>query len=100
MVRIKSNSGRTQEGVNIDLDKAFAAVYADELLGQARESSVRKAQGVAMFSEPAVSHGSTSYFQEKPSYKTSDITEEDKAIIYKMGYASVEEWAKDKEKYK
>lgn len=97
---LKSNSGRTQEGIELDLDKAFAAVYHEELLSQARESSVRKAEGLSMFSEPAISRGSTSYFQEKPDYKTSGLTEEDKAIIFKMGYASVEEWAKDKEKYK
>ena len=98
--RIKNNSGRTQEGVNTDLEKAFAAVYAEELLSQARESSVRKAEGIALFSEPAVSRGSTSYFQEKPDFNTSGLTEEDKQIIFKMGYSSVEEWAKDKEKYK
>jgi hypothetical protein len=99
--RIKSNSGRTQEGVNMDLDKAFAAVYADELLSQARESSVGKAKGLSMFSEPAVSRGATSYFQEKPSASSllSSLTEEDKQLIFKSGYASLEEWAKDKEKY-
>ena len=98
--RIKTNSGRTQEGVAMDLDKAFAAVYHEELMSQARESSVRKAEGLQMFSEPAVSRGATSYFSEKPDLKTQGLTEEDKQIIYKMGYASVEEWAKDKEKYK
>ena len=98
--RIKNNSGRTQEGVLLDLDKSFAAVYSDELLNQARESSVRKAEGLSMFSEPAVSRGSTSYFQEKPDYKLNSLTDEDKQIILRMGYSSIEEWAKDKEKYK
>ena len=98
--RIKTNSGRTQEGVSMDLEKAFAAVYHEELMSQARESTVRKAEGLQMFSEPAISRGATSYFTEKPDLKTQGLTEEDKQLIYKMGYASVEEWAKDKEKYK
>ena len=98
--RIKNNSGRTQEGISLDLDKAFAAVYSEELMSQARENTVRKAEGLSMFSEPAVSRGSTSYFQEKPDLKTSGLTEDDKQIIFKMGYSSIEEWAKDKEKYK
>jgi hypothetical protein len=100
--KIKSNSGRTQEGVTLDLEKAFAATYAEELISQARESEVWKAEGNAMFSEPAISRGSTSYFQEKPDYNSAlkGITEDDKQHIFRMGYKSVEEWAKDKEKYK
>jgi hypothetical protein len=97
--RLKNNSGRTQEGVLLDLNKAFAAVYSDELMGQARETTVRKAAGLTMFSEPAVSRGSTSYFKERPYYKLASLTEEDKQIIARMGYSSPEEWAKDKEKY-
>jgi hypothetical protein len=99
--RIKVSTGRTREGVEQDLDKAYAVTYSDLLLGREREASLRKGEGLALFSDPGVSRGATGYFQEKETYngKLQSLTAEDRAIISRMGYASVEEWAKDKEKY-
>lgn len=99
--RNKTNTGRTQEGVEEDLDKAYAVTYAELLLSRERDTSRRKAEGLALFSEPGVSRGATSYFQEKPDYasKIASISDDDRAIILRMGYESVEDWAKDKEKY-
>ena len=98
--RNRVNTGRTQEGVEQDLDRAYAVTYADLLLSREREQSVRKAEGISLFSEPAVSRGSTSYFSEKPTYNDiiSNLSQGDRDVIARMGI-TVEEWAKDKEKY-
>ena len=98
--RNKINTGRTQEGVEQDLDRAYAVTYADLLLSREREQSVRKAEGISLFSEPAVSRGSTSYFSEKPTYNDiiSNLSQDDRTVIARMNI-TVEEWAKEKEKY-
>lgn len=93
--KLKTASERTKEGVLIDLNKAFGAVFHDELISQARESRVRKAQGDALFSDPAVSRGSTAYFKEHEANPADSLSDDDKQILAKWGMTP-DEWGKTK----
>lgn len=96
--QIKTASERTTQGVMLDLNKAFAAVYHDELISSARESRVSRAKGNILFSDPMVSRGSTAYFEDKTATPERTLTEEDKAILARWNI-SPQEWAEDKKKY-
>ncbi len=74
-------SGKTFEGVITYLEKAYAAESKDEILAQQRRDRVARAQADAVFSDPAVSRGSTSYSSERES--TPTYNEEAKAILAK-----------------
>ena len=96
--KIKTASERTKEGVLRDLDRAFAAVYHDELITQARESGVNRAKGNIIFSDPGVSRGSTTYFKEKEANPSQQLSEDDRAVLARWGM-SPEEWGEAKKKY-
>lgn len=96
--KIKTASERTKEGVLTDLNKAFAAVYSDELITQARETRVNKAKGEIIFSDPGVSRGSTAYFKEKEADPAQQLSEDDRAVLARWGM-SPQEWGEAKKKY-
>lgn len=77
--RIKKSSGRTQEGVLLDLDTAFGATFHEELLSAARTQRVEAARNDMLFADPAVSRGTTAYSSQKPSKK--QYSEEEKKIL-------------------
>lgn len=89
-------SGRTKEGVTQYLSKAFAAVNNDSLIDAARSSSVDRARLKDLFASPAVDGGTTGYQNERS--RIPNLSDEDRDYIRRMGYGSVEEWAKDREK--
>ena len=97
--KIKTASERTTQGVLIDLNRAFAATYSDELISQVRDSRMRKVQGDALFSAPAVSRGSNAYSRERELSPADSLSDEDRNIIQNVWGISVEEWAADKKKY-
>lgn len=59
--RIKSNTELTNEGILMDLERAYAAEHSQELIDAARASRIDAAREDALFSDIAVSRGSTGY---------------------------------------
>ncbi len=94
--RIKTSSERTREGVMLDLEKAYAAEYHEELISAARSARVENAQRDALFSDIAVSRGATTYAQ--PKEVSPNLSEDDKSILAKWGM-SPNEWVEAKKKY-
>jgi len=97
--RNDTSTGRIPELVYKNLEKSAAFLFHDELISQVRENRIKGAKADALFSDPAISRGSTTYFQERETSPAANLTDEEKQIILRMGYKSVEEWAADKKKY-
>lgn len=89
--RIHTATERTPEGVLLDLDKAYAVVYHKELLEAAQEQKVGIARRDAIFSDPGVSRGATTY--TTPKEKPVQLSAEENAILAKWGM-SPQEWQK------
>lgn len=87
--RLHTASERTVEGVIMDLDRAYAAVYHQELLQAAQEQKIDTARRDAIFSDPAVSRGSTSY--SSPKEQPVKLSAEEQAILAKWGMTP-QEW--------
>ncbi len=96
--KIKTTSGRTKEGVLSDLNRAFGAIYSEELISQARDSKRHEIMGNILFSDPAVSRGSTGYKEDYSASPETTLSEDDKAILAKWNY-SPQEWGEAKKKY-
>ena len=95
--KIRTASEMTTEGIVIDLRKAYAATYSDELIDMARVRQVDNAKADAIYSDIAVSRGSTSYSSVKE--KNPQLDEESKRILAKWGMSETE-WQEDYKKYK
>lgn len=59
--RIHTATETNKEGIIMDLRKAYAVVYSDEIYERARETRVNEAQAESAFSDIAISRGATSY---------------------------------------
>lgn len=95
--RIRTATERTKEGVLLDLKKAYAVVFADEILDAARSGDVARARVLAGASEIAVDQGATGYQKQTPTSKRS-LSAEDRTILAKWGITE-EEWQADHAKY-
>ena len=95
--KIRTATERTKEGVMLDLKKSYAAIYHEELLDAARNRDVAEAKANEMFSDIAVSKGSTSYSTEKKV--RPKLSEDDKLVLAKWGMTE-DEWQKMKEEKK
>ncbi len=93
--KIRTASERTPEGVMLDLRKAYAAEFADEILEGNQNDRIDRARGEAIFSEIAVSRGSSSFREEKET--KPHLSRDDEAILAKWGM-SADEWIKLKQK--
>jgi chromosome segregation ATPase len=94
--RIKDNSGRTREGVIIDLKRAIAAENYQEVEEREREAQFDRAKDDLVFSAPAISRGSTTYKQDRD--RMPNVSDEERRIIEAQGW-SVDEWWKAKKKH-
>ena len=94
--RIKDNSGRTQEGVLIDLERSYAANNYQQVLEREREAGFEKAKDDLVFSSPAISRGATNYKQDHD--RLPNLTNEEIKVIEAQGW-SVDEWWKAKKKH-
>jgi len=81
--RLKTSTELTSEGIMMDLEKAYAAEHSEELITLARQGRVDVARNDAIFSDPAVTRGSTAYSNEKPKKRV--YSEEEKAQLAKWG---------------
>lgn len=91
--KVRTASERTVVGVIADLKKAYAAEYADEIIGARRDERIDEARADAIFSDIAVSRGSSSIPTERE--RTPHLTREDELILAKWGL-SADEWIKMK----
>ncbi len=91
--RIKTASERTKEGVILDLRKAYAAEFHDELLEADRQNRVEGVRRDAAFSDIAVSRGSTAY--SSPKEARIKLTPEEEKLAVRW-YGSPEAFAKMK----
>lgn len=82
--QVHTASERTREGVLVDLNKAFAVVYHDQLIEAARNRRFDSAKAEELFAEPAVERGATRY-QSPRDLPTETLSEEDKRILAKWG---------------
>ncbi len=87
--RLKTSTELTNEGIMFDLEKAYAAEHADELISAARGTRVEDARNNAILSDIGVTRGSTAYSSnEKP--KPRAYTEDEKAQLAKWGMTPAE----------
>ncbi len=84
--RSHTASERTVEGVEMDLERAYAYTHSSELLEAARQTRVDDAKRNAIFSDIAVSRGSTGY--AAPQDTTKVYSEEEKAILARWEQSS------------
>lgn len=95
---LKTATERNKEGVLIDLNKAFAAVYHEDLIQAAQTAKFERIREKQIFSEPAVSEGATGYVNERevmPQY-----SKEDREILAKWGITPEQHWEMQKEQRK
>lgn len=95
--KIRTATESTTEGVLLDLDKAYAATFHKELLEMARQGRIDNARNDALFSDIAVSRGSTA--QTTPKSIPVKLSDDDKAILARWGMTP-DEWAKMKNEVK
>lgn len=93
--KIRTSSERTREGVLLDLDKAYAAEFHNDILQGRREGRIAEAQGDAIFSDPAVSRGDNSFRTERE--RTPHLSKDDEIILAKWGLTS-SQWVEMKKK--
>lgn len=86
---LKTSTELTSEGIMMDLEKAYAAEHYDELISNGQKVRVDAARSDAIFSDPAVSRGSTAYSGEK-DVKARVYSEEEKAQLAKWGMTPAE----------
>lgn len=91
--KIKTASERTEQGVLLDLDRAYAAEFHAEILEGGRQERMEEVAGDVIFSDPAISRGSTSIRTERD--KAPRLSKDDEAILAKWGMTP-EQWVKDK----
>ena len=96
--RIKESTGRTREGVMLDLDSAYAATFHRELLEVARNRKIEQAKADILFSDIAVSKGATAYTSKEDS-TPEKLDEDDRRVLAKWGI-SPQEWQDLKKKHK
>lgn len=89
--KIRTASERTTQGVLLDLRKAYAAEYADEILQDNQDTRLERAAGEAIFSDIAISRGSSSYRDEKEA--SPKLSNDDESVLAKWGM-SKDEWVK------
>ena len=95
--KIRTCSERTREGIILDLKRAYAAENAEELFSASQSERIDEARGNAIFSDIAVSRGSTSIPKEKA--KVPHLDKSDEAILAKWGMTPAE-WIEQDTKQK
>ena len=91
--KVRNSTGLTREGVEMDLDRAFAVKYSSELINRARNNRKEKVKEDMLFSEPAISRGATSYQADSEAVPSDSLTKEERDAAIRM-YGSLEEYNK------
>lgn len=77
--RLKVATEQTQEGILIDLEKAYGATFHEELVSAARNSRIEQAKEDMIASDIAISHGATSETTTPPAKR--QYTAEERQIL-------------------
>lgn len=77
--RIKIATEQTQEGVLLDLEKAYGATFHEELVHAARNARVDQAKEDMIYSDIAIDRGSTGESAKPPTKRP--LSPEDQAIV-------------------
>lgn len=81
--RIKNNSGRTQEGVFMDLRRAYGAEFLDEAMETRQASRFDDVRRRAIDSDAGVSRSTGTYREQREP--NAQYSESDRAILAKWG---------------
>lgn len=87
--KLRTSTELTNEGILMDLEKAFAAENYQELTASAHQRKTEDVYSDIVFSDPAVSRGSTTYSSAKDP-KVRTYSEDEKAILAKWGMTPAE----------
>ncbi len=96
--KIRTASESTVEGVLLDLDKSYGAVFHDELVKAAQTRRVQQTQEDILFSDSAVSSGAGSYDSDSEEKATPVLNAEQRGILAKWGMTP-QEWVDMKKKH-
>lgn len=89
--RVKTNTGLTKEGVLLDLNRAFGALYHEQLIDAAKTQKFERVKEMQLFSEPGVDQGATGYVNEQT--RMPNMSAEDRKILAQWGMTPEEWWA-------
>ena len=89
--RIKENTGLTKEGVLLDLNRAFAALYHEQLIDAAKTQKFERVKEMELFSSPGVDQGATGYVNE--DVKMPAMSADDRKVLAQWGMTPEEWWA-------
>lgn len=95
--QIHTATERTQEGVLLDLARAYAAVFHDDLLAAAQRGETASAHIAHAAFDVAVDRGTTTY-QNKKTTPKKVLSSEERTVLAKWGY-SEEDYQKDHEQF-
>lgn len=95
--KIKTASERTTEGVLLDLRKAYAVVFSEDILEAAKRGDIERARVDGLASDIAVDRGATGYQNPKPPSQRP-LSQEEMNILHRWGQTP-EEWQKDAAQY-
>ncbi len=95
--RLKTSSELTNEGITMDLERAYAAEHSEELIRAARNARMDGARNDAILSDIGVSRGSSTYSNEREVSPVS-LGEEERQILARWGMTPAE-WQDAKKKY-
>ena len=87
--KVRQSTGLTREGVELDLDRAFAVKYAPQLIERARGNRAQKVKDDQLFAEAAISRGATSYQEETETIPSDNLSKEEKDAVVRM-YGSLD----------
>ncbi len=87
--KLKTSSELTSEGITMDLEKAYAAEHADELVRAVRSGRLDNARNDALMSDIGVSRGSSTYSNDKEE-RPVQLNEEERQILAKWGMTPAE----------
>ena len=94
--RIKNSTELTNEGITMDLEKAYAATHSEELIRSVRQTRMDSAKADAIFSDIGVSRGSTAY-SAKLDGTSRQYSEDERNILAKWGMTPAEHALLEKE---
>lgn len=95
--KIRTATEKNVPGVMLDLRKAYAAEFADEIIEGNQNDRIDRARGKAIFSDIGISRGATSFREEREA--DHELSRDDEAILSKWGMTS-KEWVDMKKKQK
>ena len=96
--RIRTASERTREGVLLDLRRAAAVVFHDDILNAAQSRRAGEARADAAFSMPAIDSGATGYRDQSTTKSKKVLSAEERQMLARWNMTE-EQWRADAEQF-